>query len=369
MKGSTHEGVMRDNCIVDTSASMTNTSALKVSPGDDGFRLAGPDIGNFEWWYFDLIDNRTGCIVKVVVHLGTDPLRRRFSPQLAVTVKTPAKKLTVIRKYTLADFTARADYCELKLRDDAHIFSESRKGVTLYQVKVDIEGFAADFTFTGELDGWKPLGDKVKMERRGRKGSFVWVVPVPRATVAGRFSAGNEQYELEEAIGYHDHNCWEVSADKRLFVDDVISGWYWGRLLTHDCSIVFMKTYLRKHSVTSLMIARGNTIIHSSNNFIDVSADTLKRDQEILTLYPSSITVRSTRKDAPFHMTLRAKEVIEKRDLLDGVHPFIGWLIKLFVSRPAYYGILADCTVSIAEKEIKGLAMYEVMNFRDNYGG
>jgi hypothetical protein len=59
-------------------------------------------------------------------------------------------------------------------------------------------------------------------------------------------------------------------------------------------------------------------------------------------------------------MTLNAKEVIEKRDLLDGINPFIKWIIKLLVSRPAYYGILADSAIHIADLEIKGMALYEL---------
>jgi len=66
-------------------------------------------------------------------------------------------------------------------------------------------------------------------------------------------------------------------------------------------------------------------------------------------------------------MILHAKEVIEKRDLLEGTNPFIAWLIKLFVSRPAYYGILADCTVHLDGIEIEGTAMYELMFFSESF--
>jgi hypothetical protein len=64
-------------------------------------------------------------------------------------------------------------------------------------------------------------------------------------------------------------------------------------------------------------------------------------------------------------MKLNSKEVIEKRDLLKGINPFIGYLIKALVSRPSYYGILAESTLNIADEEIKGIAMYELMTFRN----
>jgi hypothetical protein len=63
-------------------------------------------------------------------------------------------------------------------------------------------------------------------------------------------------------------------------------------------------------------------------------------------------------------MTLQSKETIDKRDLLDSVNPLTKLLIKLLVSRPAYYGILADSTINIADKEIRGMAVYEIMSFR-----
>jgi hypothetical protein len=113
------------------------------------------------------------------------------------------------------------------------------------------------------------------------------------------------------------------------------------------------------------MIARGNKIIHSSNNLISISEAKFKKDMEIQTLYPSQITVRSTEKNALFKMKLNSKEVIEKRDLLKGINPFIGYLIKALVSRPSYYGILAESTLNIADEEIKGIAMYELMTFRN----
>jgi hypothetical protein len=220
-------------------------------------------------------------------------------------------------------------------------------------------------TFIPEIEGWKPLGNTVNIAIGRKKGAFSWIIPVPKAKVVGEFSVGKEKYELKEALGYHDHNYWKADGRKKLFMDDAISHWYWGRFLSKDYTVVFMKTYVREHAIRSLLIARQDTIIHSSNNLIEVSADEVKKDDEIKTLYPSRITIQSLEKGTPFHMILQSKEIIDKRDLLEGVNPFIRWLIKLLVSKPAYYGILADSTITIADKEIKGMALYEVMSFRN----
>ena len=134
--------------------------------------------------------------------------------------------------------------------------------------------------------------------------------------------------------------------------------------MSKDYTIIFMETNVREHPFKSLLIAKQDTIIHSSNNLIEVSANELKKDEETKTFYPSRITIKSIEEDNPFQMTLQSKEIIDKRDLLDGINPFIKWLIKLLVSRPAYYGILADCTINIADKEVRGIAVYELMSFR-----
>lgn len=364
MKSYTHKGVVKTNGFVDTSKLITDASHLKVSPEDDGHKLVTSEIGNFEWWYFDVIDVKNSCILKLIVHLGTDPLRRKFFPQLAVTIITPAKKETFLKLYSLGDFTASKDHCDVKLGNNFHALVESSREHSLYHVIVNINEFKADITFIVEIDGWKPLGDKVNMEIGRKKGTFFWVIPAPKAKVVGELTVSKEKYKLEEAYGYHDHNYWEVDVKRKLFMDEIISKWYWGRFLTKDYAVIFMKTFFRKHSIRSLMIAKGNRIFHSSNNLISISEDNFKKDAEIQTLYPTQLTVRSTEKNNLFTMKLDSKEVIEKRDLLEGINPFIGYLIKAFVSRPSYYGILAESTANIATEEIQGIAMYELMTFR-----
>lgn len=128
-----------------------------------------------------------------------------------------------------------------------------------------------------------------------------------------------------------------------------------------------MDTYFRTHQMKSLVIAKGNKIIHSSNNLIEVLACEFRKDNELKTSYPAKVTIRSIEENNPFQTILKSKEVIDKRDLLEDTNPFIKWLIKLLVSKPAYFGILAECTVKLADEEIKGTAVYEMMSFRNKY--
>ena len=365
MKGYTHKGAIKTNGLVDPSVLITDPSKLNVSTSDDGFKLITPAPGNFEWWYFDVIDVKKDYVLKIVAHLGTDPLRRIFFPQVAISIKTPAQKKSFRKHYSLADFTASPDCCNVRIRDEFHAFVELSGKHSLYHIVVNMNGVSARLTFTGEIEGWKPLGNEVKMERGKKRGAFYWVIPLPRALVTGEFSLGNERYTCEEAVGYHDHNYWQADVNKKLFVDDVISLWYWGRVVADDLTVIIMDTHLKSHRLTSLMVARGNTIIHSSNNLTEVCAEEFREDREMKTSYPSRIMIRSVDKNKPFQMILNAKEIIDKQDLLEGTHPFIQWLIKLLVSRPVYYGISAESTVTLADKVSKGRALYEFMVFRN----
>ena len=65
-------------------------------------------------------------------------------------------------------------------------------------------------------------------------------------------------------------------------------------------------------------------------------------------------------------MILRSKELTDKRDLLEDINPIARWFIRFLVSKPAYFGLLADGTIKLANNEIKGIALYEMMYFRNH---
>jgi len=360
-----HKGVIEGDGIVDTTQSITDTSRLKVLPSDDGFHLNNAEAGNFEWWYFDIIDFHNNVILKVVAHLGTDPLRRAFYPQLALSIKTGGTRHALTRRYSLSDFHASRGICDVRFKDEFHVMYEPSNGDILYRLSVNTDEFKAKFSFRSEIEGWKPLGDEVTIAKAGKQAAFSWIIPVPKARVAGAFDFNSETYELDRALGYHDHNYWKVGEGNKLFVDDVLSRWYWGRAFADDYTIVFMDTCFKQRSVRSFMLAKADRITQSSNNLIEVFPSRFRRDEVIKTRYPSEITIRSIEEHNPFQIILKAKGLIDRRDLLEGVNPVITWLIKYLVSRPAYYGIWADSSLNIAGEEIKGIGIYECMVFKN----
>jgi len=355
-----HQGVVTANGIIDTAQLITDPIALQTRTSDDGLHLDNFHPGNFEWWYFDILDPQTDCILKIVAHLGTDPLRRKFFPQIAVSVKTPSIKKTFTHICQLDQLTAARDECNVKISEQFHCYFKKNE----YHIQIDIPDFRGEFTLNCRLPGWKPLGDEVSIERGKRRAAFGWIIPAPSATVNGTFDFNYCKYNLKDAGGYHDHNFWKVGQTNKLFIDAVISKWYWGRFSAGDYTIIFMDTHLRKNQISSLYISVGEKVIHSSNNIANFNIDQQKRDKELHCLYPVKSYISTLNAPKPFNLILRTREVIDRKDLLEGVNPMLRFLINKLVSRPAYIGLETECEMTHAGQIISGTGILELMLFR-----
>jgi hypothetical protein len=154
------------------------------------------------------------------------------------------------------------------------------------------------------------------MHPGSKQATFLWVVPMPRAEVEGTFSLDGVDYKLDEALGYHDHNAWQVAPKAKLFLDEVISYWYWGRFLGREATIVFMETGFRTPRLCSCLLAIGRTVVHSSNNLVEVTPDEATHDETMRVTYPTRMTVTLAEASCTLQMVLKAKAVIDRRDLL-----------------------------------------------------
>jgi hypothetical protein len=154
--------VVRLNGLVDTSQSISDASLLAVRPADDALQLTSLEVGNFEWWYFDVIDAHNGYVLKFVAHLGTDPLRTHCYPTVAVVASTPHAKKTVRQAFVVKDLRAAREYCDVKINDALHIWIAPDGDVQTYHLTVRLPGFSATLRFRGLMAGWKPLGDAME---------------------------------------------------------------------------------------------------------------------------------------------------------------------------------------------------------------
>ena len=333
-------------------------------PSNDGYLLDAERIGNFEWWYFDCIDVQNNCMLKIVVHLGTDPLRKRFFPTLAISIKTPEATRAFEFRYNLKDFHADKNWCDVRLRQDCHIYSDN-DNPGYYHIDINIPEFHASLIFKQTVPVWVPPAHKIKVVKGSRHSEFFWNVQQPRSIVDGNFEYNNISYTLHDAIGYHDHNYWQLNSTQGLFIDEVITRWYWGKCVAGPYTVIFMETWMSGMRVKSIMVSEHDMIVYSTDKNLTITVNKEILHAPLKSKYPTQITIQSNNEDFPFELVLNYEELIESKDLLRGVNPLIAWLVKSLVARPAYYGIYSTAKFETPNQKLEGFGVYELMLFRN----
>ena len=349
---------------LEVSPSEQSESSKFLLPANDGYLLDLQRIGNFEWWYFDCIDIQNNCMLKIVVHLGTNPLRKRFFPTLALSIKTPEDTRAMEVRYDLKDFHADKNRCNIKLSQDCHIYSDIDDSGQ-YHIEINITEFRASLIFKQTVPTWVPPGHKIKVLKGNRHSEFFWNVPQPRSIVNGSFEYSNISYTLNDAIGYHDHNYWQLNSKQGLFIDEVVTKWYWGKCVIGPYIIIFMEIWMSGMNVKSIMVSEHDKIVYSTDKNITIKINNEIMHAPLKSKYPSQITIQNDNEDFPFKLVLNSKELIESKDLLRGVNPIITWLIKSLIAKPAYYGIYSNAILETSEQKLVGFGFYELMLFRN----
>jgi len=358
-----HKGIILRNGVVEPDSLTTDEGELAVLPGDDGLHIVDFQKGDFEWWYFDIVDQDTSSFLKVVIHIGTDPLRTRIFPQLAVSVDSPDRNGTITHFYSLGEFSADTRKCDISLGNRIHVRAAD-EDQQVYYIEIDVPGFQCNLRFTGSIEGWKPLGIEIVQQLGKKSSSFSWVIPMPRATVNGDFHFESKNYRIRNAVGYHDHNYIRVAKEKPLYVDDLITRWYWGKFYAAEYTVIFMDTHCRTNRILSLMVSDGNRIIYSANNSIDCTVVSYGFDPVLKTKYPEFIHVKSTDTAFQFQAELECSKISDRKDLLEQVNPAIRFLIRTLITKPAYHGILASVRLQINGISLQGNGNFESMVFR-----
>ncbi|MBN1388738.1 MAG: hypothetical protein JW965_09845 [Bacteroidales bacterium] len=364
-----HTGKVLVNGAIDMDQVIENDDELRVQAKDDGRQIKDYKKGDFEWWYFDVYDEKTGCFLKIVLHIGTDPLRTRVFPQLAISVNMPQESnrgarpgISVSYPFSFDQIESDIGQCNISVENTIKIVADPGYHPQ-YFIKVDIPEFRCGLKFESEIEGWKPLGEKIECQTGMKKGNFSWVIPVPRARVDGYFNYDNKQYELTGAIGYHDHNYIRVDRKNPLYLDNLVKKWYWGKCYAGNYTVIFMDTMFRTNSILSLMVAEKGKIIYSSNNLIDCMVSSYGYDAILKTPYPESLFIKSVDSRFPFSAELEFDKILDSKDLLEGVGPVLKFLIKKLVAKPVYHGILARCRVEIENTTLEGTGNFESMIF------
>jgi hypothetical protein len=360
-----HLGKALVNGAVDPGQILTDADTLMCFPGDDGAQIKDYKNGDFEWWYFDVFDKVSGCFLKIVLHVGTDPLRTRVFPQLAVSVNIQEKNDSLLFPFEFKEMKADVQQCNISVGNKIKIWAEFG-GLLQYFIKADIPRFKCDLRFTSEIEGWKPFGTRVPYKSGEKEVDFSWIIPLPGSTVEGDFFYENKKYALTRAIGYHDHNFIRPDRKHPLYMDDLVNRWLWGKCHTGRFIMIFGDVWCRKSRILPFMIAENNRIIHSSNNLIDCSVTSSGFDNLLKVNYPESLRIKSVDSDFPFVAEFESETVTDRKDLLDGVNPVLKFIIKKLLAKPAYHGIFAKVMIEINNERLYGSGNFESMVFRGN---
>ncbi len=128
-----------------------------VLPEDDGLQITDFRKGDFEWWYFDVFDQAAGCFLKIVIHIGTDPLKTRIFLQLALSINTPDKSESLTLPLNMEDLIADTSQCNITVGNRIKIWTEPGS-TEIYSIKTDIPEFKCDFRFEGAIGRMETTG-------------------------------------------------------------------------------------------------------------------------------------------------------------------------------------------------------------------
>jgi hypothetical protein len=359
-----HKGKILDNGVVSTGEQPVESPEFTVFPEDDGLHVAEYNKGDFEWWYFDVTDRVSGIFLKIVMHIGTDPLKTRVFPQLAISVTVPGKSQHIVRPYAISDLTADTDQCHIAIGKELMIRQDPGK-YPAFHIRIELPRFRGNFKFSGTIEGWKPLGREIHYGIGIREASFSWVIPAPRARVEGEFDIDHMHFSICNGIGYHDHNYLRVNRRHPLHLDELVRKWYWGKCYAGDLTVIFMDTHTRSQSLRSLMVAENNAIVYSANNLIDCDITSYGFDRSLKVKYPETLRLSSTDKEFPFQAVFDFNKILDHKDLLEEVNPVARFLIRMLLTRPAYHGISASVRMRKENVEVTGYGNFESMIFRN----
>lgn len=361
--GYIHKGKVVDNAAIVPDPNPAGETDLTVQPEEDGIHITDYTTGDFEWWYFDIIDQVSGCFLKIVMHIGTDPLKTKIFPQLAISVNSPERSESFSHPYNISEMEADSQKCNISIKDEIKIWAGFNNRPE-YFIKIDIPRFKCNFRFISDIEGWKPLGNEVHHQIGKKKGAFSWIIPVPKARVDGDFIHEKKKYIIHNAIGYHDHNYIIVDKKHPLHLDELVIKWYWGKCYADRFTVIFMDTYCRTNRTLSLLVAENNKIIHSSNNLTDCSVLSFDYDNIVQAKYPALLIIKSIDGHFQFEAEFEFEKILDRKDLLEGVNPVLKLLIKRLIAKPVYHGILAKAKLKINDSCLEGSGNFESMVFR-----
>jgi predicted secreted hydrolase len=341
-------GVLRSRCADDMNSGL--------SPVDDAAHPSKSKLF-FEWWYFDAaLDDGHRCVLELqkpnLANFPSDECAMLFD------VYTPeGVKYNNIVPFPSSLWRASEETCDVALGCNtiAGYYPE-------YRVKFEHENLACDLVFENLMPGWSRGAGELIFGKPRKNRSFGWLVPQPRASVAGTLTIDG----VERAVtgqGYHDHNWGTV------LLPLYMSHWIWGRLTTDRFTMIFADLFMTRRAggirFPVLFLALDDRIVlESSEVTFDIGDHTM--DSKGFQLYPCCFDMEFGERDVEGRFHFEVSRELEMMDAIGRVLPKpLANLLANAVSAPVYYRFLSDYTgrISVAgeEYELGGETIWEYM--------
>ena len=328
---------------------LTETVAL----WEDGLR-ADTGRGSFEWWYFDahFEDGSTAVIV-----FATKPLLERsgpLKPNVSLTITRPdGTKIMQFPIFPAHQFSASKEKCDVRIGPNW-----TRGNLHRYEVHAEMNGIAANLTFTGLVPPWRPGVGKAFFD--GFDNYFAWLPSIPYGTVEGTLTYDGQTREVK-GTGYHDHNWGNVG------LNDVMDHWYWGRAHVGGYTLTSVEQIASKTfgytRMPVFMLAKGNEILVGDSEPLTMQARDFVEHPGGRG-YPREVDFNWESGKESVHLRLRQPKIIEATSLLLLLPKWQQWIARLF-SNPYYFRFNVELELEINLKNARtterGPARYEIM--------
>lgn len=260
----------------------------------------------YEWWYFDVLDERRDLALVVIFYCGNPFSRRMYAPDRLLfkesAVRFPGISISLHRKGKPL-FLGFQEFDAEMFHHDGNSLTFGNNTLVMHQdfwsLQIDLE-LPSGLALRGRIrfgkcqDGW--------FEPRSEPAAHSWNLASVRAEVSGTLALAEENSVVErfeiKGTGYHDHN-WGIRPLHRDFNE-----WSWGRFHLEGASIVY---YYKK---LASGVFSGSAWLFDQNRGTAIPLQ-IKPDSYRRALFGFLSPRQITLQGEGFHATVYSKMVLE----------------------------------------------------------
>lgn len=326
---------------------------------EDGLHIEINKKGLYEWWYFD-VHLVSGQTLVVFFHAkNPNPGLQGKSGVEIVLLRPNGQRFQKFIRYPKSAFFAAYDKPVITVGKNSLRVEKNEGELPTYEININEEDISCHLFYKAEVNGWKP---GTGLSKFGDLGTFNWIVPIPRATVEGTITDGEQTFKVN-GIGYHDHNWLDFP------FQSIIDYWMWGRIYSDNFTISYAFIQCNKkvnnHAVKVLMLAEGKEVILSTGEF-SFNQEDFSYNSKTKHQFPKQITIIASGK---MKVTLKVNKIIEAVDMLTNFN-FVRRILAKFLLRikPGYFRLSSNFELEVTrdrESVIEtGTTLHEIVIFK-----